>query len=174
MCVYVGYCAPLITLYVHTSLFTAAHVTTVGDFVMTMRPALMAALLPACTAMSFSWVPPRSHSNAARRAIGVPSEEFAAERAAFAANAGIAGFHADDSAVLEASTEGDELDHLEELYAPPVTDICTFGHDAPLPAMSVDDLPAPPKKGLFDQLLDNLPLPLDRQLVNAAKEKLSS
>ena len=43
--------------------------------------------------------------------------------------------------------------------------------------MSVDDLPAPPKKGLFDQLLDNLPLPLDRQLVNAAKavqEKLSS
>ena len=136
---------------------------------MTMRPALMAALLPACTAMSFSWVPPRSHSNAARRAIGVPSEEFAAERAAFAANAGIDGFHADDSAVLEASTEGDEIDHLEELYAPPVTDICTFGHDAPLPAMSVDDLPAPPKKGLFDQLLDNLPLPLDRQLVNAAK-----
>ena len=47
--------------------------------------------------------------------------------------------------------------------------ICTFGHDAPLPAMSVDGLPAPPKKGLFDQLLDNLPLPLDRQLVNAAK-----
>ena len=119
--------------------------------------------------MSFSWVPPRSHSNAARRAIGVPSEEFAAERAAFAANAGIAGFHADDSAVLEASMEGDEIDHLENLYAPPVTDICTFGHDAPLPAMTVDDLPAPPKKGLFHQLLDNLPLPLDRQLVNAAK-----
>ena len=101
--------------------------------------------------MSFSWVPPRSHSNAAGRAIGVPSEEFAAERAAFAANAGIDGFHADDSAVLEAATEGDEIDHLEELYAPPVTDICTFGHDAPLPAMSVDDLPAPPKKGLFGQ-----------------------
>ena len=67
--------------------------------------------------MSFSWVPPR-HSNAARRAIGVPSEEFAAERAAFAANAGIAGFHADDSAVLEAATEGDEIDHLEEQHEP--------------------------------------------------------
>ena len=117
--------------------------------------------------MSFSWVPPR-YSNAARRAIGVPSEEFAARRA-LRCEAGIDGFHADDSAVLEAATEGDEIDHLENLYAPPVTDICTFGHDAPLPAMSVDDLPAPPKKGLFDQLLDNLPLPLDRQLVNAAK-----
>ena len=146
--------------------------TVVGSAFVPGTPAA-AAVARTGIVMSFSWVPPR----AARRAIGVPSEEFAAERAAFAANAGIVGFHADDSAVLEAATEGDELDHLEELYAPPVTDICTFGHDAPLPAMSVDDLPAPPKKGLFDQLLDNLPLPLDRQLVNAAKavqEKLSS
>ena len=67
---------------------------------MTMKAAALLALLPACTAMSFSWVPPRSHSNAARRAIGVPSEEFAAERAAFAANAGIDGFHADDLSLI--------------------------------------------------------------------------